>query len=66
MAAEDEKMFSCKEFASVLDIKVSTLYKYLHTGKLKAVHRTGMRPVFPESYVKHVLASGYENNPNKD
>lgn len=55
-----EKLLSCQEAADRLGISLNTLYVYKSIGKLKAMEREGMRPVFPESYIDYILAHGYE------
>ena len=55
-----EKLLSCQEAADRLGIPLNTLYVYKSIGKLKAVERDGMRPVFPESYIDYILTHGYE------
>ena len=55
-----EKLLSCQEAADRLGISVETLYVYLCRGKLKAIKRKRMRPVFSKSYIDYILAHGYE------
>lgn len=55
-----EKLLTCQEAADRLGISLRTLYVYKSLGKLKAVEREGMRPMFPESYINYILEHGYE------
>lgn len=57
---EMDQLLSCQEAADRLGISLQTLYVYKSIGKLKAIEREGMRPVFLSSYIDHIKKHGYE------